>query len=121
MLLHATLKNVFKLKTGRPHIFNNHDEIYVCRLVTTGKYSTATTIQTELRENAAMKVYTNTMVRTLCRNNIRYSYKNKKVQLPKSPRRDRRMFEKSHTSYTDSGWDRVIWSDECKINLCGLD
>ena len=47
-ICYATLKNFRMFKSGPSRIFNNQDEKYVCSLVTTGKCSTATTIQREL-------------------------------------------------------------------------
>ena len=106
---------------GRQCILDKNDEKYICRLATTGKCSTATAIQRELRGYAGISASPNTIRRALRRSRIKTRYKKKRPQLSKSHRRARREFELSHRTWQDSDWDRVIWSDETKICLSGSD
>ena len=56
---------------GRQRILDKNDEKYICRLVTTGKGSTATAIQHELRSYAGISASPNTIRRTLRRSRIK--------------------------------------------------
>src|SRR5215468_10220111 len=106
---------------GRPRILDKQDEKYICRLATTGKCSTATTIQHELKSYAGITASPNTILRALQRHRIKSRYKKKCPQLSKSHRRARMAFERAHRSWQDDDWDKVIWSDETKICLFGSD
>jgi len=108
-------------KSGRPSVLDKYDERYICRLATTDKCSTAVEIKQELAAYSGMKVSSNTILWALRRNQIKSRYKKKKPQLSKSNRRERVTFEKTHRSWQESDWDKVIWSDETKINLTGSD
>lgn len=106
---------------GRPHKLDEHDERYICRLVSTEKCGTAVEIQQGLRDYSGIIVSTDTILRTLRRNGFRSRLKKKRPQLKKSHRRSRREFELSHRDWTSDKWDTVIWSDETKICLSGSD
>lgn len=122
--LKVTKKHSTKLpdpKLGRPLILDQMDERYISRLAVTGKCSTAKKISKELEINAGITASPKTILRCLKRNGINSRYKIKKPQLSKSHRRARREFEKSHRTWTDDDWDKVLWSDETKICLQGSD
>ena len=110
-----------KTPQGRPRILDNQDEKYICRLATTGRCTTATAIQKELREYAGISTSSNTIRRALKRNGIKSRSKKKRPQLTKTHRRARAEFERSHRGWKDDDWDKVIWSDETKICLHGSD
>ena len=106
---------------GRPRVFDRHNERYISRLATIGKCSTSTEIQRELKSYSGISASSSTILRTLRSNNIISRYKKKRPQLSKSNRRTRSHFEKTHRKWENEDWDRVIWSDETKINLQGSD
>jgi len=111
-----------KLKSKcRSRKLHKHDERYICRLAITGKCSTATQIKKELSIFGGIKVSSKTILRSLRRNKIKSRYKVKKPQLTKVHKMVRREFEKTHRSWDESDWDKVIWSDETKISLFGSD
>ncbi|CAG0895207.1 unnamed protein product [Darwinula stevensoni] len=94
---------------GRPRVLDKQDEKYICRLATTGKCSTATTIQRELKIYAGIAVSANTILRILRRNQIKSRHKQKRPQLLRSHRNARMSFERAHRSWTETDWDKVIW------------
>lgn len=114
-------KNTPKPIIGRPRVLDKHDEKYIGRLATTGKCSTSTEIQQELKTYAGISASSSTILRTLKRSNIISRYKKKCPQLKKSHRRARSGFEKTHRNWENKDWDMVIWSDETKVNLQGSD
>lgn len=116
-IIKSNEENIPTQSRGRPRILDTSDERYIARLATTGKCSTATEIQQELHSYAGMTTSRNTIMRALNRCGIVSRYKKKRPQLKRAHRRARRDFEIRHRGWTDSHWDRVIWSDETKINL----
>src|SRR5690349_8357187 len=60
---------------GRPRILDKYDEKYICRLATTGKCSTSIAIKNELEAYSGILASSNTIMRTLRRQNIRSRYK----------------------------------------------
>lgn len=110
-----------KPKEGRPRILDIQDEKYICRLASTGKVNTATGISKDLKAYSGIVVSPRTVIRALNRNNIVSKYKKKKPKLSKTHRRKRRDFEIGHRGWSESDWDRVVWSDETKICLNGSD
>lgn len=110
-----------KPKQGRPRVLDKHDEKYISRLASTGKASTGTQISQELQNYAGISASPRTIMRALNRCGIKSRYKKKKPQLSKTHRRRRREFEISHRHWSETDWDRVLWSDETKICLTGSD
>ena len=108
-------------KGGRPRRLSIRDERFISRLAVIGKCSTATEMKQELSAFAGIQVSSDTILRSLRRNQIRSRFKIKKPQLTKVHKQQRMAFEKDHRSWQESDWDKVIWSDETKISLLGSD
>ncbi|GES79073.1 transposable element Tcb1 transposase [Rhizophagus clarus] len=87
----------------------------------TRECSNAIQIQKSLKVNDDIEVSTSTVRRALNRNGLAAQVKRKKLLLSKKHRKKCLNFAKRYKDWTVSDWNKVVWSDESKFQIFGLD
>src|SRR5438105_4192268 len=105
------------LSNGRPRTLTARQERYISRLAASGKIVTAADIKRHLENDVSTVVSTSTVQRTLRRCGLKSRVRRKKPLLRPMHRSKRLDFAKKYKNWTMNDWNRVIWSDETKINL----
>ena len=101
---------------GRPKKLSPQDERRIIRFVTSGEASSATMAAKLLKEDTDIQVSKWTAQRTLKGAEFRSIKKKMKPMLSKKNIKLRLEFAKKYQNWTTTEWERVIWSDETKIN-----
>jgi transposase len=115
------VRNVAKSKGGRPKALSQTTERYIVRKVTTGQVASAVELHKQLNNNSDDKVSYTTVCNVLKRVGLRARNKIKKPLLSKKHRKQRMNFVRKYENLTEEDWERVIFSDESKINRLGSD
>jgi transposase len=106
---------------GRPRKLTIRDDTIIARHASTGRHSTATTIQQVLQRHSKVTVHRATVSRSLARSGLSACAKRKKPLLSTKHRKARLAFAKKYKDWTMDQWKRVFFSDESKINRYGSD
>ena len=117
----AVRPNLSRPKGGRPAKLTKPTRRFIHRLITTGKADTATQVANQLRTDSNVNVSPDTIRRALKQAGLRAVTKKKKPRLLPRHKQARLKFAKRYQSWTVDDWNRVIWSDETKINRLGSD
>jgi transposase len=118
---HSYCPSTIKSKTGRPAKLSAQDKRFIARAVTSGKIDTAVQANKQLRTELNVIVSDNTVRRALKEACLRSSVKETKPLLSRKNIKERLAFAKRHQHWTIADWERVIWSDETKINRFSSD
>jgi len=110
-----------KDKGGRPRLLSTRDENFCMKQITSGKCATAVQVTKELKKRFDITISTFTVSRTLKKNGLKSVEKKKKPLLSTKNIKARLDFAKSHQDWTSDDWERVIFSDETKINRFNSD
>lgn len=110
-----------KSKVGRHKILSERDETFCVKQISTGKIPTAVGVSKELKKQFNITVSTDTIARVLKKRGLKSAEKKKKPLLSQKNIRSRLDFAKSHQDWTSDDWERVIYSDETKINRFNSD
>lgn len=105
-----------KSRGGRPRKFSERDVRQVCRVADQLRVDNAVQIATQVEETLQVKASRSTIVRALQSSGYRSVKKGKKPLLTSRHRRRRLEFAKTYINWTSEDWQRVIWSDETKVN-----
>jgi len=116
-----TRPDIQKPRAGRPAKLNATDKRQLVRMITSGKVSTAAHLTRELRSTTDMELSPNTVGRALKEAGLKAVSKVKKPRLLPRHRRQRMDFAVRYQHWTVDDWERVVWSDETKINRIGSD
>ena len=108
-------------KGGRPKILSKRDENFCMKQITSGKCSTTVQLTKELKKRFDITISTDTISRTLKKNGLKSAEKKKKPLLSAKNVKARLDFARSHQDWTSNDWERVIFSDETKINRFNSD
>lgn len=106
---------------GRPKKLSPHDQRAVSSLMQPGKASNATQATRHMNNILSDPVSTQTIRNTLHNDNYKAYTKPKRPKLTVAQKRARLKFAQKYEHWTVEDWKRVIWSDECKINIYGSD
>lgn len=106
---------------GRPKILSERDEIFCAKQMTSGKTSTIVQLSKELKTSFDISAGRNTISRSLKNRGVMSGEKKKKPLLSQKNIKERLQFAKSHQDWTEDDWNRVIFSDETKINRFNSD
>jgi hypothetical protein len=87
----------------------------------TGKASNATQATKHMNNILSDPVSTQTIRNTLHNDDYMAYTKPKRPKLTAAQKRARLNFSKKFEDQTVEDWEKVIWSDECKINIYGSD
>ena len=101
---------------GRPRKLSVQDKRHCVRSVTSGRVPTATAATKKLKSEHKTNVNANTVRRALKEAGLKAKKKVKKPDLSAKNIKERLQFAKDHEDWTEADWERVIWSDETKIN-----
>jgi hypothetical protein len=100
---------------GRPKKLSPHDQRAVSLLMETGKASK------HMNNILSDPVSTQTITKTLHNDEYKAYTKLKRPKLTVAQKRARLKFSQKFEDWTVEDWKKVIWSDECKINIYGSD
>lgn len=104
---------------SRPKKLSPYDQRAVSSLMATGKTSNTTQATKNINNILSDLVSTQTIRNTLHNDNYRAYTKPKRPKLTAAQRRARLNFAQRYWHWTVEDWKKVIWSDECKINIYG--
>lgn len=113
--------NIPRNRGGRPLKLTRSTKRFINRLILTGKANTATQVANQLRTESNMHVSPDTIRRALKQSGLRAVVKKKKPRLLPKHKKARLDFARKYESWTVEDWNKVIWSDEHKINRLGSD
>ncbi len=108
-------------KAGRPKKLSERDELFCVKQISTGKTSTVVQLRKELKHRFGIEVVTDTIAKMLKKKGLKSAEKKKKPLLSQKNIKARFEFAKTHQYWTSDDWDRVIFSDETKINRFNSD
>jgi transposase len=103
-------------RSGRPRKISARTARNLVRAVTEDPTVTARDLQQQLIQSG-IRVHKSTVQRALKRNGLRGCIARKKPLLKKQHRDARLQFALTHLSHPDTYWQRVLWTDETKIEL----
>lgn len=103
-------------KSGPKPKLSLRDKRCCIRVVTRGTKKSGVEAQKVLEQELGKKVSKHTVYRALKEQGLEAGKKIKKPALSPKNVRERLAFAKSHKDWTVDDWQRVIWSDETKIN-----
>jgi len=106
---------------GRPKRFSPEEERCIVREVETSRCKTASDVRRKLFHDTPTPPSLSTILVTLHAAGIRRFRRRKKPRLIKRHIRERLNFARQHAGWAVGDWNRVVWSDETKINLDGSD
>lgn len=108
-------------KGGRPKLLTDRNKAYCVRQITLHGKENAREVQKSLKEDLNIEVSDSTVRRALQDMGMGSFVKPKKPHLSQKNIKRRLAWAKAHVDWTIDDWNRVIWSDETKINRFGSD
>lgn len=106
---------------GRPNSLSNVQERNIVRAVLSGRHDTAVDAQVYLAKHQNTHVSAQTVRNVLKKHGLKSAVKTKKPLLTPRHKRLRMEFANMYKHWTKEDWQRVIFSDETKINRFGSD
>lgn len=118
----AKAKNIKLLsKRGAKKKLSLRDEKFCSKQITSGQSKSVTELTRKLRDQHSINVDRRTVARALNNCGLRAGEKKKKPSLSKKNIKARLEWANEHKSWTTDDWNRVIFSDESKINRFNSD
>lgn len=108
-------------KKGRPKILSERDESFCFKQMISGRSSTAVGISKQLQSSFNISASPDTISRVLKKKGLKAAEKKKKPLLSEKNIKARLEYAKKHKDWTAEDWNRVIFSDETKINRFNSD
>lgn len=106
---------------GRPKKLSPHDQRALASMIHTGKASNATQAAKHINGIISDPVCTQTVRNALHDDTYKAYTKPKRPKLTSAQKKARLKFAQKFQDWTVEDWKKVIWSDECKINIYGSD
>lgn len=110
-----------KNRGGRPKILSEADERKILRDLRSQKFNNAVELKRFINSSLNITISAETIRRTLRNAGLRGRAKVKKPLLSAKHMKQRLDFAKNYSQWTAEDWEKVIWSDETKINRLGSD
>jgi len=110
-----------KGRAGRPKLLSEREENFCMMQMTTRKCKTVVDLSKEMKGRFNVTVSRQTISRTLKNKGMKSGEKKKKPLLSAKNIKARLDFAKTHQHWTADDWERVIFSDETKINRFNSD
>jgi transposase len=111
--------NASRPKSGRPRLLSPLNERYMGRLLRTGECDNSIQVKNVLQERLQLNVNPRTVQRSLFRYGFRARVKAKKPLLLDHHRQQRLDFARQYQHWTVEDWQKVMFADECKVNVSG--
>ena len=106
---------------GRPSKLTANDRRYLTRLISTGRADTASQLQRLLFANSNTSISTQTIRNALRKEDMVARVKVKKPFLSAKHRKACLGFAQKYEHWTEKDWERVMFTDETKVNCIGSD
>jgi len=116
-LVHGTTASL--PRKGRPCKLNQRTRQKLVRDATTKPHITLKELQS-VAEAAGVKIHESTISRTLHQSNLFGRVARKKPLLKKQHQKARLEYARRHIEDNPTKWDKILWSDETKIELFGV-
>ena len=114
-------KIVLKAKSGRKKILTERQEKFCAKKIISGEAKSVVQITKILETDHKTKVSRKTVARALNKAGLKAGEKKKKPGLSQKNIKARLEFAKNYQDWTENDWNRVIFSDESKINRFNSD
>ena len=108
-----TLNNLSK--TGRPKKLDTRNERALCKMVRRNPHITSSQLSTNLFNNKNLNICSSTVRRYLIKNNLLSYVSRRKPLLTNKMIKKRLAWSKKYMVEENSFWEKVLFSDECKI------
>ncbi len=108
-------------KKGRPKILTQRDEKMCMKKITSGEAKSAVHLTKILNNDRNFAISRKTVARALNKQGLKAGEKKKKPDLSQKNIKARLEFANKHSDWTEDDWNRVIFSDESKINRFNSD
>jgi transposase len=108
-------------KGGRPRKLTKRQEKECAKKIVSGEVKSCTHLSKVLNEEGTVNVSRFTVARALNKRGLKAGEKKKKPALSKKNIAARLEFAKKYQNWTKNDWERVIFSDESKINFFNSD
>ena len=116
-----SVQNYPKRKSGRPGKISDQTKRYLAQKVSSNSFKTAVEARKYLIDELDINISTNRVREILHEKGLKGVIKKKKPFLSVKHQKARMEFVEKYEHWTDDDWERVIWSDETKINFFGSD
>ena len=103
-------------KPGHPRKLSPQNKRFLVNAITSGSLDTAVEANKLLKTSLNVSVSNETVGRALVEAGLKASEEIKKPLISKKNIKERYASAKAHKSWTTADWERVIWSDETKID-----
>jgi len=110
-----------KSNSGRPKKMTNREETFCVKKIVSGEAKSVKSLTKELKEQFGKEIGRNVVSRALKNAGLKSGEKKKKPALSSKNMKARFEFAKKHQDWTVDDWNRVIFSDESKINRFNSD
>jgi transposase len=100
-------------RSGRPKILSERDKNHLFRVIRANPFIS----YNELREQTSITVSNDTLLRTIRDSGYGHWKAKKRPKLTEEHARLRLEWAKAHQDWTPEQWAKVIWSDECSVEL----
>src|SRR5271157_145686 len=108
-----------KSKGGRKPRLTANDKRHILRIWKSGERENAPQIACQLREDTGKDFSHDTIARALREAGLKAGRKPKKPKLLERHKKTRREWVYTHKNWSETDWERVIWSDETIIERYG--
>lgn len=106
---------------GRPTLLSERTTRFCCRAITKEKGTSCRSVAKSLLKEFGISLSRHTVNRALKKKGLKARKKKKKPFLTRKQQKLRLAWAKKHSDWTVCDWNRVVWSDETKINRFGSD
>ncbi|GFV28051.1 transposable element Tc1 transposase [Trichonephila clavipes] len=110
-----------KQRSGRPKIFNEHEERWIVRQVRINPRTGAVKMALQCKSRFGKSVNPETIRNVLRRHNYHGRVPERKPYFSKANRQARLVFAKMYVKQSTEYWENVIFVDESKYNFFGSD
>lgn len=114
-------ENIDMSKGGRPKALNSYEKRFVVRSMTVGRLENAVQATRALKTETGVDVCVETVRNALREAGLGATEKVSKPALTAKNVKDRLAFAETHKYWTVSDWERVVFSDETRVNRFNSD
>ena len=104
-------------RTGRPKTISPRDQSIIIREAFKNPHDSASSIKNVFNGHMSKNISRQTIQRILFKKGLRSYMATRKPLITVNQARKRKCFAKEHMHYPQEFWDRVVFSDECTIQI----